>query len=167
MEYHPVTVTSSHPMDAAYWVIWGEGIETPYSTGSSWRPTYMHCLLSFFCYLFILWPSSHAASSVSWYRSCHVCSGLDYEIYSGGGPSMYAYCVVCYSVIVAPYIRSVGHVFAYLYTLDDDSECPVYYETSLLPKVFPTEVVFLRMNILLKVCIWGWLSHWRCAFEDD
>ncbi len=28
-------------------------------------------------------------------------------------------------------------VFAYLYTLDDDSEHPVDYETSLLPKVFP------------------------------
>ncbi len=41
------------PMDAACWVSWGEGIETPYSTGSSWRPPSMHCLLSFtFCYLF-------------------------------------------------------------------------------------------------------------------
>ncbi len=45
-------------------------------------------------------------------------SGLEYEIYSGGGPSTYVYCVVCYHVIVAPYVRSVGHVFAYLYTLD-------------------------------------------------
>ncbi len=39
-------------------------------------------------------------------------------------------------VIVAPYVRSVGHVFAYLYTLNYDSECPMDYETSLLPKVF-------------------------------
>ncbi len=30
---------------------------------------------------------------------------------------MYIYCVVCYRVIVAPYVRSVGHVFAYLYIL--------------------------------------------------
>ncbi len=44
---------------------------------------------------------------------------------------------VCYHVIVAPCIRSVGHVFAYLYTLDDDLERPMHYETSLLPKVFP------------------------------
>ncbi len=43
--------------------------------------------------------------------------------------------VIC--VIVTPYVRSVGHVFAYLYTLDDDSECPMDYETSLLPKGFP------------------------------
>ncbi len=50
---------------------------------------------------------------------------------------MYVYCVVCYRVIVAPYVRSVGHVFAYLYTLDDDLERPMDYETSLLPKVFP------------------------------
>ncbi len=52
-------------------------------------------------------------------------------------PSTYVYCVVCYRVIVSPYVRSVGHVFAYLYTLDDDSLHPMYYETSLLPKVFP------------------------------
>ncbi len=32
---------------------------------------------------------------------------------------------------------SVGQVFAYLYTLDDDSEHPMDYETSLLRKVFP------------------------------
>ncbi len=54
-----------------------------------------------------------------------------------GRPYMYIYCVVCYHVIAAPYVRSVGHVFAYLYTLDDDSECPMGYDTSLLPKVFP------------------------------
>ncbi len=44
--------------------------------------------------------------------------------------------MVCYRVIVAPYVRSVGHVFAYVYTLDDDSERPMDYETSLLPEVF-------------------------------
>ncbi len=43
----------------------------------------------------------------------------------------------CY-VIAAPYVRSVGDVFAYLYTLNDDLECPIYYETSLLPEVFPS-----------------------------
>ncbi len=35
---------------------------------------------------------------------------------------MYVYCVVCYHVIAAPYVRSVGHVFVYLYPLDEDSE---------------------------------------------
>ncbi len=109
------------PMDVTCSVSWGEGIETPYSTGSSWRPPFMHCLLSFtFVTFLILWPLSPAVSSVSWYWSCLVWSVLAYEIYSGGGPSMYAYCVVCYRVIVAPYVRSVGYVFAYLYTLDDD-----------------------------------------------
>ncbi len=46
---------------------------------------------------------------------------------------MYVYCVVCYLVIAAPYVRSGGHIFAYLYTLDDDSEHPNHYETFLLP----------------------------------
>ncbi len=27
---------------------------------------------------------------------------------------MYVYCMVCYRVILAPYVKSVGHVFAYL-----------------------------------------------------
>ncbi len=53
---------------------------------------------------------------------------------------MYIYCVVCYCVIVAPHVRSVGHVFAYIYTLNDDLEYPMDYETSLLPKDFPPYV---------------------------
>ncbi len=56
--------------------------------------------------------------------------------------------MVCYRVIAAPYVRSVRHVFAYLYTLDHDSELPMDSETSLLLKVFflhvyETEKVFL------------------------
>ncbi len=126
------------PMDITCWVSWGESIETPYSTGSSSRPPSMHCLLSFtFATFFNLWSLSPAASSVSSYRSCFVCSGLAYEIYSGDGPSTYVYCAVYYHVIAAQYVRSVGHVFAYLYILDDDSERPMDYETSLLPKGFP------------------------------
>ncbi len=70
--------------------------------------------------------------------------GLAYEIYSGCGPSTYVYCVFCYRLIVAPYVRTVGQVFAYLYTLDDDSECPMDYETSLLLKVFPSTIILLR-----------------------
>ncbi len=98
--------------------------------------TSLHALLTFiyFCYLFILWPLSPAASSVSLYRSCLVCSGLAYEIYSGGGPSTYVYCVVCYHVIVASYVKSIGHVFTYLYTL---LECPIDNATLLLLKGFP------------------------------
>ncbi len=51
--------------------------------------------------------------------------------------------MVYYHVIVAPYVRSVGHVFAYLYTLDDDSERPMDNETSLHPKVFPNDILTL------------------------
>ncbi len=54
--------------------------------------------------------------------------------------------MVCYRVIVAPYVRSVGHVFAYPYTLDDDSERTMDYETSLLLKVFPSLRHCLRVN---------------------
>ncbi len=80
------------PMDAAYWVNWGEGIKTPFSSGPSWRTPSMHCLRSFiFDTFFSLWPLSRAASSVSWYWSCLVCSGLAYQINSGGGPSTYVY----------------------------------------------------------------------------
>ncbi len=61
---------------------------------------------------------------------------------------MYVYCVVCYRVIVAPYVRSVSHVFAYLYTLDDDSERPMDYETSLQPKVFP----FFTVHFCIASC---------------
>ncbi len=64
---------------------------------------------------------------------------------------MYVYWVVCYRVIVAPYVRSVGHVFAYLYTLGDDSECPMDYETSLLSNVFSFIDHNLRsVNFLIK-----------------
>ncbi len=64
---------------------------------------------------------------------------------------MYVYCVVCYRVIVAPYVSSVGHVFAYLYTLDDDSECPMDYETSLLPKVFPSKIALHPFKLWLEL----------------
>ncbi len=40
---------------------------------------------------------------------------------------------------IITYIASIVvlYTFAYLYYLDDDSERPMAYETSLLPKVFP------------------------------
>ncbi len=89
-------------LDAACWVSW-EGIETPYWKGPSWRPI----SIAYFHDFFIHWPLSPISSSVSWCWSCFVCSGLTYEIYSEGGPSTYVYCVVCYRVIAAPYVRSV------------------------------------------------------------
>ncbi len=70
--------------------------------------TSFHCLLSVsFATFFIHRPLSPAASIVSRCRSCFVCSGLPYEIYSGGGPSMYVYCMVYYRVIAVPYVRTV------------------------------------------------------------
>ncbi len=125
-------------------------VETPYSTGSSWRPPSMHCLLSFiFVTFLVLWPLSPAASSVSWYWSYLVYSELAYEIYSGGGPSAYVYCLVCYRVIVAPNVWSVGHVFTYLYTLDDNLESHSLWTMRLflLPKVFPLVVIFHDQHI--------------------
>ncbi len=53
-------------------------------------------------------------------------------------PAQVGFSVVIYTSPIKLYIRSVGHVFAYLYTLDDDSESPMDYETSLLPNVFPS-----------------------------
>ncbi len=60
--------------------------------------TSFNSLQSFtFATCLIHWPLSPAISSVSWCRSCFVCSGLTYEIYSGGGPSRYVYCMVIHS----------------------------------------------------------------------
>ncbi len=116
--------------------------------------TSFHSLLTFiyFCYLLFFWSLSPATSSFSWYWSCLVCSGLAYAIYSVGGPSIYVCCLVCYHVIVAPCIRSVGHIFACLYALDDDSELPMDYETSLLPKGFPSYLMRTEMTISCSLC---------------
>ncbi len=138
-----------------------------YSTGSSWRPPSMHCSLSFtFVTFLIRWPVSSAASSVYWYRPCLVCSGLAYEIYSGASPSTYVYCVVYYCVIVAPHVRSVGHVFVYLYTLDDDSERPMDYETSLLPKVFPL-CIHPLWYMVASALPSGPMTHWVLIVNVD
>ncbi len=100
-----------------------------------------HSVLTFiyFCYLFY---------SLVFISCCFECLlililsdfvlNLQWNIQWRWSLSTYVYCVVCYRVIVAPYIRSVGHVFANLYTLDDDSERPMNCDTSLLPKVFPS-----------------------------
>ncbi len=65
---------------------------------------------------------------------------------------MYIYCVVCYHVIVAPYLRSVGHVFAYLHIDDNDSERPMDYETSLLPEVIHLRTFIQETTVRLNVC---------------
>ncbi len=55
---------------------------------------------------------------------------------------MYIYCMICYRVIPAPYVRSVL-MSLHTVALDEDSECPIDYELSLLPNVFPLLVTFL------------------------
>ncbi len=125
------------PMDAVCWVRWGEGIKT--IINRFFLKTSFHASFSFIylCYIFLFFGLCLLLLLVPFdIESCFVCLGLAYEIYSGGGPSMYIYCVVCHRVIAAPYVRNVVHVFAYLYTLDDDSEHPMDSETSLLPNVF-------------------------------
>ncbi len=59
---------------------------------------------------------------------------LHTEIYSGGGSSTYVYCTVCYRVIADLYVRS-RVLSLHTVTLDDDLECPLDYELSLLRKV--------------------------------
>ncbi len=74
-------------------------------------------LLSFTCVTFFIhWPFSPAASSINLCWPCFVCSGLTYEIYSGGGPYTYIYCVVCYCVIAARICTKCCCVFAQNYT---------------------------------------------------
>ncbi len=79
-------------------------------------------LLSFTFVIFLIhWHLSPAASIVSWCQSCFVCSRLTYEIYSGGTPSIYIYCMVCYHAIAARISKNSFHVFVHCFTLDDDS----------------------------------------------
>ncbi len=53
-------------------------------------------------------------------------------------------------MIAAPHVRSVGHIFTYLYTLDDDSDCPMDYETLSLSKVFPLMTLWFQHTDLCK-----------------
>ncbi len=46
------------------------------------------------------------------------------------------------------YIKISTHVFTYLYTLDDDSEHPVDYETSLFLSVLIGKYVFFLQKIM-------------------
>ncbi len=116
------------------------------TTGSSWRPPSMHCLLWFtFVTFLILWFLSPAASSVSWYRSSLVCSGVAYEIYSVGDPSTYVYCVVCYRVIVSPHVRRIGHVFTLLMTIRN-------------------ALWTMKLLYSLTFFLWTWIWHVRPPF---
>ncbi len=52
----------------------------------TWKGT-MYVVCFYFLYVGRYVIHTPAASSVSCYQSCCFCSGLAYEIYSGGGPS--------------------------------------------------------------------------------
>ncbi len=118
-----------------------------------------------FCYLLIQWHLSPAGSSLSWCQYCFVCSGLAYEIYSGGGPSMYVYFVVCYSVIAAPMCNK-----CWLCLCKPLHSCwrfwtPLDYELSLLLKWFPWDIYILvvfvvglltaKCQSILSCTLWG------------
>ncbi len=120
------------PMDATCWVTWGEGIESPQFTGSSWGPLYvayfMSLLLSFWvsgiCLLLLL-------VSIDVDISLFVLD-YTYEIYGRGSPSTYVYCIVC-CLVRAVLFEKCCRVFADCSTLDEDFESQMDYELSLLP----------------------------------
>ncbi len=120
------------PMDAACWVSWGEGITFLSSIGSPKIPhSNIDSLLLPFWFIACSWLLCLWCC-----RSGFVCSGLTYGIYKGGSPSMYVYCVVCYSGIAASCVKSVDllslctplHSCWWIrlpqVSLVDDSECP-------------------------------------------
>ncbi len=109
--------------------------------------TSFYCLLSCtFVTLLIHWPLSRAAPSVSWCRSCFVY----YEIYSRGGPSMYIYCVVCYRVIAAPYIRVLLHTVTLLLTIQN-TQWTMRSLYSLMSLTLP-DLLIIGIN---------WISYWQ------
>ncbi len=125
---------------------WGEGIETSYSTNSSWRPLsflYFHLLLLLFWFTGF-WLQ---LVLVFWCHSCFVCSGLTYEIYRGDYPSSYVYCAVCYRLTAVPCVRSVGGVFAHFYILIDDPLC--FYQFYILYVFY---IYYTYFNYLTVQC---------------
>ncbi len=57
-------------------------------------------------------------------------------------------------------------VFAHCYTLDDDSECTLDYELSLLPKVFPyygvmSAIFFYQRVIIIYTSMYGWCDYYK------
>ncbi len=67
-------------------------------------------------------------------------------------------------------MRGVGHVFAYLYTLDDNSELPMDCETSLLSNVFfhsATEVANLCFIGKIEKIKHDLLSHQNGSSSEE
>ncbi len=113
--------------------------------------TSFHCSLSFTFFTFLInWPLSPAGFCMYWCWSRFLCSGLTYEIYGGGGPSMYLYSVV-YHVIAAPYVGSFGCLFAHLYSCWW-FEMPLVYELSLWPNVLSSGQDTWLSLVLVNSC---------------
>ncbi len=115
------------PIGVTCWVSW-EGIVNSILNRFLQNPSFRYLLSFTFATFFIHWPLSPGASSGLWSLSGFVCSGLTLGI------------------------SKKCCVFAHCYTLDDDSECPMDYELSLLPKDFPT-IYCIRCHS------WIWLPH--------
>ncbi len=123
---------------------------------TSFQSLFSFTFVTFFIHLSL----SPAASSVSWCHSCFVCSGLTYEIYSGGGPSTYIYCMVCYQVIAAPYVRSAVmslHTVALLMSIQN-----AQWTMSSLYSL----KCFFHADTYLHDDIWCYISHCKILFNN-
>ncbi len=106
------------PMDAACWVSWAEGIETPYSTCSSWTPlstAYFHSLLLFF------WFIGLDSLVSSWFlcllMSIRFCLFWTYICNMQWWTCFLYVCILCG-------LLPCGSSPMFTFTLLDDSECP-------------------------------------------
>ncbi len=110
--------------------------------------TFLHCFSVLFTFVTFLiqWPLSPVGYCIPWCRSCRVCSGLTYELYSGCDPSLYPNCVVCYRLLAVPCVWSVGCVFEHIHTLDV-LECPWTLSCLCYPMIFLNVV-----DVYLSIC---------------
>ncbi len=125
---------------------------------TSWRPHSRHCLLSFtfvtflfFGVCLLLLPVSLDIDPVLFVLDLH----MKYTVEVVPLRTYIVWFVIVW--LAAPYVRSVGHVFAYLYTLADDSERPMDYEAYLLHKDFPYRFMVCHYYLYRFSCCW-WLD---------
>ncbi len=84
------------------------------------------------CVTFVIdWPLSHATSNV-FHRMFVLDSHMKCIVHGLLSRDSSLICKKC------------CHVFTHRYTLDDDSECPMDYETSLLLNIFPSPTLSCR-----------------------
>ncbi len=149
-------------MGATCWVSRGEGIETAYSTGSSWRHLSIAYFLSFLLpFLFsrlclplllvltlfyLFWT---CIWNIQWRRSLYICILHGLLLYDK-----------------SPICQKCCRVFSHHYTVDDDSECPMDYELSLLLSVFSNVSVARAWRHTFHMLLETTTKHvW--VWEDD